>query len=57
MGLWRWFVGLFRRDNSVRATEDERPYVPDERRRRDVAAANAARAGESGVGAPTPPSV
>ena len=52
MGLWRWFVGLFRR----RAAEDDRYHSPEERRRYDIAAANAARAGESGVGAPSPPS-
>ena len=57
MGLWRWFVSLFRRDTKVRAVEDDRYHSPEERRRYDIAAANAARAGESGVGAPPPPSI
>lgn len=56
MGLWRWLVGLFRKSARERSADDDRYHSPEERRRYDAAAANAARAGESGVGAPSPPS-
>ena len=55
MGVWRWFVSLFRRKPNERTATEDRYHSPEDRRRYDIAAANAARAGESGVGAPSPP--
>lgn len=54
MGLWRWFVGLFSKASPPKPVDDDRHHSPEERRRLDVRAANAARAVESGIGAGPP---
>ena len=49
MGLWRWFVALFQGTRTQSAPEDARYYETQHRQEVDAAAANVARATETGL--------